>query len=54
MTRKDYELLARVIRHLDLTHMQRGYVADQFADALLRTNPRFNRERFFDAATGTR
>jgi hypothetical protein len=52
MTKKDFELIAAVCRtrlYGDLTKAQRDTVAAHFADALERTNPRFDRERFLKA-----
>ena len=55
MTRKDFELIAETIRNLSVTtdpllaDAIRSTVADQFADALASTNPRFDRGRFIRA-----
>ncbi len=51
MTRKDYELLARVIANA--WYSSRDYkesIASDLADKLEADNPRFNRERFLIAA----
>ncbi len=53
MTRKDYELIAGVMRRLYLGHddWQRTLpqVASALADALQSTNPQFDRVRFIAA-----
>lgn len=56
MTRKDYELIARVMADLNADFNNGGedtvslsIVAGQLADALEDTNPRFNRELFLTA-----
>ena len=56
MTRKDYELIAETINRLRVDFDNGGddtislaLVADELADALETTNPRFNRELFLDA-----
>lgn len=53
MTRKDFELIAKVLRNADEVADQDTLeaLADMFADALADTNPSFNRERFIAAAT---
>ncbi len=48
MTRKDFELIARVVSNITNTTSRRG-VAEAFASELSATNPRFNRARFLDA-----
>lgn len=51
MTRKDYELLARVIANA--WYSSRDYkesIANDLADKLEADNPRFDRERFLIAA----
>lgn len=68
MTKKDYELIAGVLRgETEYIKTARGiddservdrvaYVASlasEFATALQPTNPRFDRERFIAAATGS-
>lgn len=48
MTKKDFELIARIVAEIP----DAGYRADtaiHFADALTKTNPRFNRSRFLSA-----
>lgn len=56
MTRKDFIFIADVIRsmptHAPTLRAQRESCARAFADRLGETNPRFNRELFFQAATG--
>lgn len=51
MTRKDYELIAKVLKNSDevADDMTRNALADMFADALEDENPRFNRETFLRA-----
>lgn len=58
MTKKDYELVARVLRDTeaaclrsqwDAVWRDRGRVAEAFADELASTNPRFDRARFLRA-----
>ena len=62
MTRKDFQLIADVVRNLrtfeardaemseDVAHAVRWTtVADKLASALATTNPRFDRERFIEA-----
>lgn len=50
MQRRDFELIARVIRALP-SHPEtyRVYVAEKFADELATVNPSFDRERFLKA-----
>jgi|HubBroStandDraft_4_1064222.scaffolds.fasta_scaffold2296776_1 hypothetical protein len=45
MTKRDFELIASVIRDKLAVETQL-YVAAVFADALAKTNPRFDRPRF--------
>jgi hypothetical protein len=51
MTRKDYVLIADVIKNLDECIDSDGLeaLADNMADALESDNPRFDRARFLDA-----
>ena len=58
MTRKDFQLIADVLRDLDANvgAFHPGYAreaATAFANALATTNPRFDRQRFLAAALGT-
>ena len=46
MSRKDFELIAATIRQLPVDVYGPEQVAAAFADALKRTNPRFDRARF--------
>jgi len=47
MTKKDFELIAKVIRGLDqLNGEQKAYVACKFSVHLECVNPQFNFERF--------
>lgn len=50
MTRKDFELIARVIRELP-EQTDRNQVAERFAANLVITNDSFNPARFIAAAT---
>lgn len=60
MTKKDFELIAKTIRSLDLRtppgcsgrDYHRKFVARGFAKALRSTNPRFDELRFIEACTG--
>lgn len=54
MTKKDFQLIADVLRRLrdDLDHLgedDHKYITDAFANALDRTNDRFDRDRFIAA-----
>lgn len=58
MTRRDFELIASVVRETELTagnasypdcEVARGQLARAFAAELAATNPRFDRERFLRA-----
>lgn len=53
MSRQHYQFIADVISampdHAATLRAQKRSVALAFADALARTNPRFNRERFLRA-----
>jgi hypothetical protein len=51
MTRKDFELIASVIRNTDevADSQTRDALAEMFADKLAGTNDRFNRETFLKA-----
>lgn len=51
MSRKDYELIARVIAGLDLGEQERIRIARAFAYELLNTNPRFDTARFLGACS---
>lgn len=53
MTRKDYELIAKVLANFGADNRpvdDRDDIANDLADALAADNPRFNRERFLIAA----
>jgi len=50
MTRKDFELIARVIRNID-DKDSRNQTALNFATELKQTNPRFDTQRFVTACT---
>ena len=49
MTRKDYQLIADVLRSTDLPGNIRSLLALNFAAALKRDNPRFKPTRFCQA-----
>lgn len=49
MTKKDYELIASVIRQMFSLGDDQLYVADMFAVTLAKQNPRFDRDRFLQA-----
>ena len=52
MTRKDYKLIAEILRDsLDaiIDDLALEALASNFADELAKDNPRFNRERFLKA-----
>lgn len=52
MTRKDFELIARVLKNSDevLDDMAREALAEMFAAELANTNPNFDRDRFLKAS----
>jgi len=52
MTRKDFSLLAEVIANLSFDEDVRAGIAEDFANALAQTNPRFNKDRFIAACNG--
>ena len=59
MSKKDFELIARVLREHNHDHREGEYtsptiLAEYFADALAATNPRFDRARFVAACMGER
>ena len=49
MSRKDYELIARIISNLPLNRNDRWQVAQRFAKELAQGNPRFDAGRFLAA-----
>lgn len=56
MDRKHFNTIAKIINDMEKVHNQehgfidiRADVADEFANALVKTNPRFDRERFIQA-----
>ena len=49
MSRKDYVLIAGVIKDLSLTYGERALVAREMAKALKSTNSAFKPERFIEA-----
>lgn len=52
MTRKDFELIAFVIRDLDTSPAEREKIAEAFAQELVTTNARFDKTRFLRVAVG--
>lgn len=55
MTRKDFELIAKVLRNSSeiVDDVALEALAEQFADALAETNGAFNRPLFIAKATAT-
>jgi hypothetical protein len=51
MSRKDFNLIAEVIKAMNLDAETRRYVAEQFAARLSTTNARFDEFRFIMACT---
>lgn len=52
MTRKDFQLIARVIKESEgavIDDLSRDGLAEMFADELASTNPAFDRARFLKA-----
>jgi len=52
MTRKDFELIAAVLKASSTTPMTRCVIKElavSFASELAKTNPRFNQQRFIKA-----
>jgi len=51
MTRKDFEMIAEIIRNVPQQQQEdaRRYIAWQFAERLRGVNPRFDGERFLKA-----
>jgi hypothetical protein len=49
MTKKDFELIAKVIMQLP-ANPRKSQVAAHFADALIATNERFDMQRFVRAS----
>jgi hypothetical protein len=52
MTRKDFALIAQIIRALPLSIEQRRAIAVRFALALFEAYPNFDTAKFMSAATG--
>jgi len=48
MTKKDFELVARLIAALDVSHTLRAGIAISFADVLSTQYERFDKERFIN------
>lgn len=55
MTRKDYELIAQVLKDSSdcMDELSMAALIDNFATELQNQNPRFNREQFIWAAGST-
>lgn len=51
MTRKDYELIAEILRKSPVSQEARQLVAEEFSDHLWLENSKFDQERFVAAAT---
>ena len=49
MSRKDFEMIARVVRYFRSRNLVIPGLGEAFADELVKTNPRFDRQRFLDA-----
>lgn len=49
MSKKDFELIARILRGLPVDCYGTEQVAERFAEELQRTNPRFDAARFLTA-----
>lgn len=49
MSRKDFELIARVVKNADLPDEAREAMARDFASELAGTNARFNKIAFLEA-----
>ena len=60
MTKKDFELIVKIIKdgalincatqsELAMNTATRGKIAQQFADNLIKSNPRFDKARFLSA-----
>ena len=51
MTRKDYELIAEVLRNSNeiIDEISMAFLIDNFAKELVLENPRFDRDRFANA-----
>lgn len=51
MTRKDFVLIAKVLKYARVSSADRQLVAEDFARSLRSTNERFDAQRFISAAT---
>jgi len=49
MSKKDFEMIARVVRYFRSRNLVIPGLGEAFADELAKTNPRFDRQRFLDA-----
>lgn len=50
MTKKDYELIASSVRRMSSLGVDNMiYIADMLAQDLYKANPRFDRNKFFEA-----
>jgi len=50
MSRKDFELIAKTIRNMNINNKE--VVANEMALALRQSNPRFNYDRFIETCLG--
>jgi|TARA_R110000824_G_scaffold350206_3_gene537142 hypothetical protein len=48
MTRKDFQAIAEIVSYIE-NDTERKNTAEHFADFLIQTNKRFNKEKFLDA-----
>lgn len=51
-SRRHYVLIASILADIDRQHVSRADVVRAFAKELKGTNPKFDAERFIDAAMG--
>lgn len=49
MTKKHFQLVADVVKEINVRKAHGPRIAELFADALAATNPLFNREKFLAA-----
>ncbi len=48
-SRKDYERTAKIIRESNCSESEKQQSAQKFADEFEKDNPRFDRQRFYEA-----
>jgi len=51
MTRKDFQLIAMVLKYARVSSADRQLIAEDFASSLRSTNERFDAPRFISAVT---